>query len=393
MECILRQRYLQLNLPKNQSIFLWGARKTGKSTYLKSNFKSSLYFDFLKHDDYLHYSRTPSALREEILKVDPEKLISPIIIDEVQKIPEVLDEVHWMIENIKNAHFILCGSSIRKLKHIGANLLGGRAWRQLFFPFCYPEMENFNLLKILNHGLIPSHYLSEKYPLRDLQGYLVDYLIPEVQWESRIRQMGVFQRFLEAAAFSNGQMVNYTNIARECGINTRTVQSYFDLLIEMLLGYVIQPFAKSRSRQIITSTPKFYFFDPGITNFLLQKKLQSLKGPEAGHSFEHYLFLELLAFKELNNKNFNINYWRTKSGVEVDFILGNGQIAIEAKISSPIQKRDLSGLIAFSQEHQPQKAIMVCLEPHPRTIKANNCEIQVLPIQHFLKDLWDHKIL
>ncbi len=328
-------RYLKIDLPQNQSLFFWGARKTGKSTYLKEHFRESLYYDFLRHDHYLNYSSSPSRLREEIQVHAAKGINEHIIIDEVQKIPEILDEVHWMIENL-GLSFILCGSSLRRLKHIGANLLGGRAWRQLFFPLVYPELPKLDLLRIFNHGLIPSHYLSEDYPVRALQGYIVDYLIPEVQWESRIRQMGVFQRFLEAAAFSNGQMVNFTNIARECGINRKTVQTYFELLVEMLLGYIIPPFTKRKSRQIITSTPKFYFFDTGLVNFLLKRKINSLKGADAGHSFEHYIFLELLAYKELNQKLYDIEYWRTKSGVEVDFIIDGGNVAIEAKITTII---------------------------------------------------------
>jgi predicted AAA+ superfamily ATPase len=179
------KRSLTLDLPKGQSAFLWGARKTGKSTYLESRFPDSLYIDFLNHTTFLQYSKHPSLLREMI---QAKKDIScPIIVDEVQKIPEILDEIHWLIEHRKDISFILCGSSFRKLKHIGANLLGGRAWRQLFLPLCFPELPEFDVLKIFNRGLIPAHYLSESDPASSLEGYIVDYVIPEVQWESRIR--------------------------------------------------------------------------------------------------------------------------------------------------------------------------------------------------------------
>ncbi len=386
------KRCLKLNLPQKQSLFLWGARKTGKSTYLKANFPESIYYDFLRHDHYLDYSSNPSALREEIQELASKGITSPIILDEIQKIPAMLDEVHWMIENL-GVNFILCGSSLRKLKHTGANLLGGRAWRQLFFPLVYPEFPKFDLLRIFNHGLIPSHYLSEVHPIQSLQGYIVDYLIPEIQWESRIRQMGRFQKFLEAASFSNGQMVNFTNIARECGINKKTVQSYFELLVEMLLGYIVLPFTKRRSRQIITSTPKFYFFDTGLVNFLLKREISQLKGAEAGQSFEHYIFLELLAYKELNQKLYDIEYWRTNSGIEVDFILARGKVAIEAKIGRPIQKRDLAGLRVFAQDYKPEKTILVCLEPRPRLVKHDGTEINIMPVEYFLKELWAGRII
>lgn len=387
------KRYLQLDLPKKQSLFLWGARKTGKSTFLKETFKNSLYYDFLKSDTYLYYSRAPHLLREEVINLPQEKISHPIIIDEVQKIPEILDDVHWMIENIPDASFILCGSSLRKLKHTGANLLGGRAWRQLFLPLVYPELPNFDLLRIFNHGLIPSHYLSEKIPMRALQGYLADYLIPEIQWESRIRQLGVFNRFLEAIAFSHGEIVNYSNIGRECGLTVKTVQSYFDLLIDMLVGYLLFPYAKSKSRQVITHAPKFYFFDPGMIHALIDRKLKFIKGPDAGKAFEHYIFLELVGYKELNNFNYDIHYWRTKSGLEVDFVLNHGTVAIEVKISTPIEKRDIQGLIEYAKEYQPKTVCVVSMEPRSRKMVVDGVEISILPVQDFLESLWSGRIV
>ncbi len=165
-----------------------------------------------------------------------------------------------------------------------------------------------------------------------MEGYLADYLIPEVQWESRIRQLDAFGRFLEAVGFSNGELMNYSNIARETGVSVKMVQGYVELLVDMLIGHLVFPFTKSESRQLIVSSPKFYFFDTGIVRFLRGNALiESLKGVEAGHAFEHYLFLELLAYKELTQSKFDIKYWRTKSGLEVDFILARGNIAIETK--------------------------------------------------------------
>lgn len=386
------KRYLNLNLPPQQSLFLWGARKTGKSTFLKEAFKDSLSYDLLKSDTYLYYSKAPYLLREEIIQLPKEKISQPIIIDEVQKVPEILDDVHWMIENIPGISFILCGSSLRKLKHTGANLLGGRAWRQLFLPLVYPELPTFDLLRIFNHGLIPSHYLSERSPLRTLQGYLADYLIPEIQWESRIRQLGVFNRFLEAISFSHGEMVNYSNIGRECGVTVRTVQSYFDLLLDMLVGYLLFPYAKTKSRQVITHAPKFFFFDPGMVHALINREIKSIKGPDAGKAFEHYLFLELLGYKELNNLNFDIHYWRTKNGLEVDFILNRGSIAIEVKIGTPIERRDIQGLVEYAKDYQPQKVCVVSLEPRRRKMLVDGVEILVFPVQDFLDDLWSGQI-
>lgn len=388
---IMLKRILTLDLPEGQSLFLWGARKTGKSTFLKEQFPDVLYIDFLQHDVYLRYSKRPSQLREELSTLDPKP--SRIILDEVQKIPEILDEVHWMIENFKGISFILCGSSLRKLKHEGANLLGGRAWRQVFLPLCYPELPSFDLLRIFNHGLLPAHYLSKSIPTRSLQAYIVDYLIPEIQWESRIRQMGSFNRFLDAIAFSNGEALNYTNIARECAVNARTVQAYVDLLVDMLLGYLVFPYTRSKSRQMIMSTPKFFFFDPGIVSMLKGQTHDQLKGADAGHLLEQYVFLELVAYREMHQMRYEINYWRTKSGLEVDFILNRGAVALEVKISNFVDRRDIHGLIEFTKENKPEFSAVVCLEPKHRIITIDDVSIHILPLEEFLKMLWKGEVV
>lgn len=386
------KRTLKLDLPKGQSIFLWGARKTGKSTFLKEHFSDSLYIDFLDHDSFLTYSKNPMHLRGFLSHLPKEILEKPIIIDEVQKVPEILDEIHWIIENMKGTYFILCGSSLRKLKHSGANLLGGRAWSQLFFPLCYPEFEKFDLLKALSYGLIPNHYLAEHYPRKSLKGYLGNYLIPEVQWESHIRKMSTFVRFLDAIAFSNAQMLNYSNIARECAVNVRTAESYVEMLVDMLLAYKIYPYAKTPKRNLITSTPKFYFFDTGLVNEIAGRTILELKGPEVGHLLEQYIFLELLAYKELNEKYFDITYWRTNTGLEVDFVLGKGLVGLEVKLSKNISSSDLRGLVEFSDDYNPLYCAVICLEPKSRKLTIKGKDIFILPVEEFLKLLWNHKL-
>ncbi len=386
------KRILHLTIPKGQTIFLWGARKSGKSTFLKSHFPQSIYIDFLDHDSFLTYSRNPMHLRGYLSTCSKESLASPIVIDEVQKVPEILDEVHWIIENMKGTSFILCGSSLRKLKHSGANLLGGRAWSQLFLPLCYPELDHFDLLKIFNNGLIPSHYLEESYPKKALKGYIGNYLIPEVQWESRVRQMSGFTRFLEVIAISNGQILNYSNIARESAMSARTVQAYVDLLVDMFLAYRIYPYTKSQKRQLITSAPKFYFFDTGVVNAISNRTLSSLKGPEAGHLFEQYVFLELLAYKEIKEKDYDITYWRTRSGLEVDFVLGKGTVALEVKLSKSISVSDIHGIIEFAKESKPQYVAVICLETHPRQMTVEGVDIMILPVESFLKMLWGDQL-
>lgn len=385
------KRQLKLDLPKGKSLFLWGARKTGKSTYLKKIFPDSFYIDLLHNNTFLRYSKNPGILEDEIEGLS--NLDLPIIIDEVQKVPEILDEVHYLIEKNKGISFILCGSSLRRIKHTGSNLLGGRAWRQVFLPLCYPELSHFDLLKIFNYGLLPEHYLSHSEPIRNLEGYVVDYIIPEVQWEGNIRNLGAFSRFLEAISFSNGEIINYSNIARECNINLKTVQGYIDLLCDMLLGYIIRPYTPSTSRQMIVSSPKFYFFDPSIPIYLLQKEIKILKGSDAGHALENYIFLELKAYQELNKKRYDISYWRTKSGLEVDFIIGKGEIAIEVKIGTLIKNNELRGLFEFTKEFRPTYSIVVCLEENKRILKLDDLKIIIYPIEEFLSDLWNGLLL
>jgi predicted AAA+ superfamily ATPase len=387
------KRILKLNVPVGKSLFIWGARQSGKSTYLKQIYPDNFRIDLLKHDVFMTYLQKPETLREEVLSImDQSKF--PIIIDEVQKVPALLDEVHWLIENKKGVSFILCGSSMRRLKHEGSNLLGGRAWTQTFLPLCYLELPKFDLLKILNFGLLPEHYLLEDDTARSLKSYISSYLIPEIQWESRIRKLTAFTRFLEAIAFSNGELLNSSNIARESGVSVKTVQSYIDLLVEMHLGYMIFPYARSKSRQLISSHPKFYFFDTGIVRLLKNvSKFETLKGSEVGHGFEHYIFLEILAFKEINRLDFDIQFWRSKSGLEVDFILAKGRVAIECKISPFIEKSDIKGIVEFSKENKPLKSIVVSLVQNKRIMTFDDVTIEVYPIQEFLKELWDKQII
>jgi predicted AAA+ superfamily ATPase len=390
-------RILKINLPAKQSAFLWGARKTGKSTYLKTHFPNSIYYDLLKSDLYFNLSKQPSIFREEILALTNKQTIkNPIIIDEVQKIPLLLDEIHWLIENTE-VQFILCGSSARKLRQGGVNLLGGRAWGYTFYPLVYPEINDFNLLKIFNHGAIPSHYTYSN-PNKSLKAYVQDYLKLEIQSEGLVRNLPAFAKFLDSISFSNGEMVNYTNIARDCGIDAKTVKEYYQILIDTLLGYYILPFNKRVNRDIILSTPKFYLFDVGVANHIAQNSIQTLQGATAGKSLEHYILLELLAYRGINDLDFTVDYWRTKTGLEIDFVLSTHNeilAAIEIKISSKIHQTDLKALITFAEEHQVKLLYLVSLEPRARKVKLNNqkTDILILPYQDFLKKLWSAELI
>lgn len=387
------KRYLKLNMPRGQSIFLWGARNTGKSTYLHRHFPDSVYYDLLQTDVYLRFLKEPFRLREEILQLSPEALKKPIVIDEIQKVPLLLNEVHWLIENHKPCHFILCGSSARKLKAAGTHLLAGRAWTTHFYPLVYPEIDNFNLLRTLTNGLLPTSYFSSQ-PRRFLKSYIQDYLVEEIQKESLVRNLSGFARFLDAMALTHGEMTNFVNISRDCGVDAKTVKQYYDILVDTLVGYRLDPFHKLGKRDVITSTSKFYLFDVGVAGFLQRRTLDALKGKEAGAAFEHWLFTELIAYRGLNDLDFSISYWRTKSDLEVDFILGSGEIAIEAKISNHVNKADLKGLEAFIEEHQPKQAYSVSLTPKAKKIALSSGVYVIdIPWQDFIQKLWNREII
>ena len=381
------RRILELDLPPKQSAFLWGPRKSGKSTYLKERFPHSLVFDFLNTDLVLEFSKRPALLREQLLAKDASVLKQPIILDEVQKVPHILDEVHWLIEN-KGLRFILCGSSARKLKRGQANLLGGRAWRYEMFPLVSAELEQMNLLRVLNHGLVPDHYLQDQYP-KLLKAYTTDYLKEEVFAEGLTRNIPAFSRFFEAMGYSHGELTNYSNIARECGVDSKTVKEYYQILEDTLLGIRIAPFKKRQSRQVIGQAPKFYLFDVGVAGALIHRQLTQERGELFGKAFEHFILMEIRAHRSLRELDYAINFWRTKSGLEVDFVLGNGEVAIEVKGTNRIDSRDLRPLMAFRDEYAPRKTLVVCNERVERIYER----IRILPWRVFLRDLWEGKII
>ena len=385
------KRLFHLDLPEKQSAFLWGARQTGKSTFLREHFPDSDYVDLLQSDVYLALSKQPHLLRERVLAMSVAQLRVPIIIDEVQKIPLLLDEVHWLIENA-GASFILCGSSARKLKRGAANLLGGRAWRFEFFPLASPEIPEFDLLHALQNGLLPKHYL-QKDATRSLRSYVTQYLKEEVYAEGLVRQLPAFARFMESLGFSQGQLTNYTNIARDCGVDAKTVKEYYQILVDTLLGYSIEPYQKRVKRDVLTSTPKFYLFDVGVAGWIGKYKITELKGSQAGAAFEHFILMEIMAYRGLHEKDFPVRYWRTKTGLEVDFILGEGEVAIEVKLDRNVHPSEVKGLFAFAEEHHPRHAIVVSQDKEKRLLQAGDVRIEVWPWALFLAELWAGKMV
>ena len=380
-------RALRIRLPARQSAFLWGARKTGKSTLLRQTFPDSILYDFLTSDLVIEFLKRPSLLREQLEARTEAERARPIILDEVQKVPPLLDEVHWLIEN-RGLRFILCGSSARKLKRGKANLLGGRAWRYELFPLVSAELERLELLQALNRGLIPSHYLSEHYR-KSLDAYVTDYLKEEVFDEGLTRNLPAFSRFFEAMGYGHGELTNYTNIARECGADAKTVKEYFQILCDTLLGRMVPPYKKRQERQVIGKAPKFYLFDVGVAGAITKRHLVEERGEAFGRAFEHFVFMELAAHASYSELHYDIHFWRTKSGLEVDFILGPGEVAVEVKGAKRVDNSDLRPLAAFVAEHKPRLAVVVCNEPVERVAGG----IRIMPWRKFLAALWAGDIL
>ena len=373
------ERFLKLQDIENDSIFLWGARQTGKSTLLKKMFPNALYYDLLKADIFERFYRRPELLREELLRHSNGQII---IIDEVQKVPQLLDEVHWLITN-KEFRFILCGSSARKLKRMGANLLGGRAIRNVLHPLTSAEIPDFDIIKAINNGLLPRHYLVEN-PQKRLQAYIGDYLQEEIRIEALIRNLSSFTRFLEIAAISSGEIVNYNNIASECGVSGPTVKEYFAILEETMISYMVPSFQKTVKRRVILA-PKFYYFDIGITNYLLKRKNLQQGSIDFGKAFEQLIIQEIVAYISYTNNEKKLTFWRTASGYEVDAVLGNADIAIEIKSSLEVHSHHLKGLKAFKEDFPNARLIAVSFDSTSRIM--NN--VEVFPAKLFLENLWN----
>jgi predicted AAA+ superfamily ATPase len=380
-------RALRIALPARRSAFLWGPRKTGKSTYLRSAFPESLIFDLLQTDLMLELAKRPALLRERLLAEPPAKLRAPVILDEVQKVPRLLDEVHWLIEN-RRLRFILCGSSARKLQRGGVNLLGGRAWRYQMHPLTSVELGDLPLLRALNRGLVPSHYLDPDFD-RSLHAYVVDYLKQEVFDEGLTRNVAAFSRFFDAVGYSHGDLISYANIARDCGVDAKTVKEYYQILVDTLLGTFVEPWKRRQERQVIGKAPKFYLFDVGVAGALTHRRLEEERGESFGRALEHFILMEVLAHRSYRELDYEVHFWRTKSGLEVDFVLGDADVALEVKGASRIDPSDLRSLRAFVEDNRPRQALLVCNERAPRLVDG----IRVLPWREFLGRLWSGDVI
>jgi predicted AAA+ superfamily ATPase len=377
----IQNRLLSIKLPPGKSAFLWGPRKVGKSTWIREHMKASIVIDFLKTDVFADYASRPSLLRERYSEAK-----QLIVIDEVQKVPDILDEVQWLIDN-HQISFMLTGSSARKLRKSHANLLGGRAWRYTMTPLCFPEIENLDIEKIMLTGLLPPHLLSTD-PIQDLRAYVADYLKEEIAAEAVVQNIPSFSEFLHIASVTSGEILNYTNVSRETGVSAKIIRNYFQILEDTLLGHRLQPWKKSANRRMVESE-KFYLFDVGLANYLARQQ-PKIGSPAFGKSFEHYIFMELKAYQAYRNPELPLSYWRTSGGAEVDFILGDMECAIEVKTSTRIDHHAAKSLKTLQEDHRLKRSIIVSFENEPK--KLNN-QIECLPWKLFLEKLWGGDII
>lgn len=348
----------------------------GKSYWIRHHLKKAVVLDLLKTDIFAEYASRPALLRERFQ--DHRGLL---VIDEIQKIPPLLNEVHWLIEN-RGTQFLLTGSSARKLKRGHANLLGGRAWRRIMTPLSIQEVDHLDLEKIVISGLLPPHFLSPD-PLEDLRAYVSDYLKEEIAAEGLTQNLPAFREFLRVAAITSSELLDYTNVGREAGVSPKVVRTYFDILEDTYLGFRIPPWRSSKNRRMIL-TEKFYLFDVGVANYLAQRR--PLPGSaEFGKSFEHYILMELRAYQVYRRPDAPITFWRTSTGAEVDFIFGDKDLAVEIKGSKRVHERDLRGLKILAEDGRVKHRVVVCLEEIPRRVESG---IFILPWRHFLESLW-----
>ena len=375
------ERCLELPEKCDETFFLWGPRQTGKSTLLRTYYPDAKWLDLLKAEEYRRYLSHPEYLREEILD-DPS--VRFVVIDEIQKVPELLDEVHWLHEH-QGIHFALCGSSARKIRRGGVNLLGGRAVRYELHGLVSIELgADWDLVRMLNHGYLPRIYCSQR-PKRLVNAYIADYVKQEVAAEGLVRNLPVFSRFLDIAALSDGELVNYSTIARDCGLSGQSIKAYFAILTDTLLGSWLPAYTRRMKRRVISS-PKFYFADVAVVNFLAKRGRLEPGSELFGKAFENWCFHELQAYNAYSESFADLAYWRLASGIEVDFVVNAMETAIEAKAVQSVRPDHLKGLRSLKKDHPDvRRRILVCLEDKPRQTEDG---IEILPAGVFAQRLW-----
>lgn len=380
------QRALILPIPPTRSFYLWGPRQAGKSSLLAQRYLDAKRIDLLNTEMRVRYTREPQLLRMEC-RLLPAKTF--IIIDEIQLVPELLNEVHWLIEN-QALNFILCGSSARKLKKGSVNLLGGRALRYELHGLVSNEIgSDYDLLKLLNTGYLPALYL-ESDPKPILDAYIADYLQIEIAAEGLVRNLPSFANFLQSAAICDTELVNYSNIASECGVSAPTAKEYYQILVDTLIGQFL-PAHQPRAKRRIKHSPKFYLFDVGVVNQLARRGHIQEKSQLIGKAFENWVYHELAAYRAYRNTSLEISYLYLSPEQEVDFLINGGDLAIEAKAISQVQSKHLKVFRSelFSKVKLGKK-VLVSMDSISRITEDG---IVLLSYRDFTTQLWQGELI
>lgn len=372
------KRKLNLNnILEQKSLFLIGPRQTGKTTFLTQNYPNAKIYSLLEADVFRDLSANPELLRQRLTPAD--KLI---IIDEVQKLPGLLDEVQRILDLNRQIRFILTGSSARKLRSKGTNLLAGRAWTCHMHPLVSVEVGPERLLDQINLGGLPA-ILDSPLPQEDLKAYAGTYLQEEIRAEGLTRSIENFSRFLNVAGLCNGQIVNFTKVGNDAQVPARTVREYFQVLEDTLILHQLQPYQKTVKRKPV-STSKYYFFDVGVANHLMHRHEILPGSPEFGPTLEHLIFLEIKTCFDYLRTDAPITFWRSQTKLEVDFVLGD-TVGIEVKGSAHVAESELKGLRSLAEELPLKRKIVVCREKNPRMTED---KIEIMPVEMFLQELW-----
>ncbi len=372
-----------LSLLENKSFFLFGPRSTGKTWLINKQLKDKANIvSLLNSEMLLRLSQNPGELKE-IISVHPDKKL--VVIDEVQKVPALLSEVHQLLDT-SDYKFLLTGSSARKLKRENADMLAGRAWTASIFSLTCPEIGGFDLDRYLRFGGLPQVYPSKK-PDEELAAYVETYLREEIMAEGLIRRLPPFSRFLKTAALSNGNLINFTEVANDVALSPSTVREYFNVLIDTLVGFLLEPWIYSKKRKAI-QTAKFYFFDTGVTHALAGTKSLDRNSPLYGTSFEQFIGMELRAFLSYSRIKEDLTFWRSVNGQEVDYLIGN-EIAIEVKSTQRVNPSHLKGLRALAEEGVFKKFFLISQDE----ISAKKEFVECLHWKEFLKRLWSGEIV
>ena len=367
----------------DEGMFLFGGRQTGKSTLLRERFPEAVYVDLLDPDTRKRFRRRAMEFYEMLARFPSGTLV---VVDEIQKLPELLDIVHKLMVE-KNLRFILSGSSARKIRRAGVNQLGGRANEEHLYPLVYAEIPDYDFDRALQNGMIPRHYDVKDARVR-LKNYVNLYLKEEIEEEALVRDIDTFERFLEVAAVTNTEILNYDNIASDCGVSVNTVKAYFKILYDTLLGFEVKPYRKVIKRRLL-QTSKFYFFDVGIPNYLLHRFHLMPETPEYGHAFESLVMQELRAYLGYTGSEEELTYWHTYAKDEVDAVIGDARVAIEIKSTDHIEAKHKRGLQKFTEEHPDARQIIVSRDH----ITRRSGDVDLYYVTDFFKSLWAGEII